>query len=186
MFRLLIRLSNTNIFRSNLPQCVHEPLTNYNVLLTSFSSLRYFSIPSHAIQDNISSLQIKKRPVRKKRTLEDEEQKQPGLYNVAAFATAEEYRLETLIEALKKQDLYDTKAIDSNLDVVRAVAKYQVAKEPREIFFFREGSVVFWNIPELESSNVLGFLKQFEQDSYSERLVQGEVELMNYRHQPER
>lgn len=185
MFRLLIRLSNTNIFRSNLPQCLHEPLTNYNVLLTSFSSLRYFSIPSHAIQDNISSLQIKKRPVRKKRTLEDEEQKQPGLYNVAAFATAEEYHLESLIEALKKQDLYDTKAIDSNLDVVRAVAKYQVAKEPREIFFFREGSVVFWNIPELESSNVLGFLKQFEQDSYSERLVQGEVELMNYRHQPE-
>lgn len=135
-----------------------------------------------SIQDNISPLQIKKRPVRKKRILAEDDHKPPGLYDVVAFATSEEYKLEELIGGLKRQNLYDPKHVDNNLNVVHAIAKYQVGHEPRELFFFREGTVVMWNVTDLESSNVLGYLKQFENDSYSEKLLQNEAEFMNYKY----
>lgn len=135
------------------------------------------------IQDNISSLQLKKRSARKKRTVEEETGRPPGLYDIAAFSTAEEYNLEALIEGLKQQNLYAPKTIENNSDVVHAVAKIQVATEPREIFFFREGSVVLWNVSDLEGSNILSFLKKYELDGYTDRLVQNEVEIMNYKHQ---
>lgn len=90
------------------------------------------------IHDTISSINVKKRVVRKKKTLEDEVSK-PGIYNVVAFATAEEYNLENLINGLKQQELYEPKVFENNNDIVHATAKYAVEKEPREIFFFREG-----------------------------------------------
>lgn len=148
------------------------------------SSVRFITQSKvQGIQDNISSLQLKKRTVRKKRALEEEAERPPGLYDTIAYATAEEYNLEALIRGLQEQNLYEPKPIDNNSDVVYAVAKIQVATEPREIFFFREGSVVFWNVTDLESSNVLNFLRQYELDSYTDSLVQNEVEIMNYRHQ---
>lgn len=90
------------------------------------------------IHDTISSINLKKRIVRKKRTIEDEISI-PGTYNVVAFATAEEYNLENLIKGLQHQDLYEPKNFENCNDIVHAIAKYQVEKEPREIFFFREG-----------------------------------------------
>lgn len=145
----------------------------------------FLQTKSQGIQDNISSLQLKKRAARKKRTLDDEVQRTPGQYDVVAFATAEEYNLESLIEGLKAQNLYDPESIDNNPDVVHAVAKIQVQNEPREIFFFREGSVVLWNVTDLESGNILAFLRKFEMDSYSDKLVQSEAEVMNYRYSEE-
>lgn len=41
-------------------------------------------------------------------------------------------------------------------DVIHVTAKYKISSEPREIFFFRDGAVVFWNMPEQECLNVLG------------------------------
>lgn len=37
-----------------------------------------------------------------------------------------------------------------------------------------------WNITDLECSNILQFLKQYEDNSYSLELVQAEGEIMNY------
>lgn len=111
----------------------------------------------------------KKRPgFRKKRSAEHEKLSQNGYFSVNAFATAEEYDLEKLLIALKAQDLYEPKKFfssdDNNQpDVLYATAKYQVGKEPRGIYFFREGTVVMWNCSDMESSNILGFLKNFEQ-----------------------
>nr|XP_012153748.1 PREDICTED: glutathione synthetase-like [Megachile rotundata]XP_012153749.1 PREDICTED: glutathione synthetase-like [Megachile rotundata]XP_012153750.1 PREDICTED: glutathione synthetase-like [Megachile rotundata]XP_012153751.1 PREDICTED: glutathione synthetase-like [Megachile rotundata]XP_012153752.1 PREDICTED: glutathione synthetase-like [Megachile rotundata] len=65
-------------------------------------------------------------------------------------------------------------------DVIHAVAKYQVEHEPREIFFFREGTVVMWNISDLESENILNFLKQYEENCYMATIVQSESEMMCY------
>lgn len=138
---------------------------------------------SWGIQDNISSLQLKKRTVRKRKAFEEDVEKPPGLYDTAAFSTAEEYNLEELVKGLKSQNLYEPQLFENNPDVVYASAKIQVGSEPREIFFFREGSVVLWNVTDLESSNVLAFLKKYEIDRYSEKLVQNEAEIMNYKHQ---
>ncbi|XP_055698943.1 required for meiotic nuclear division protein 1 homolog [Phlebotomus papatasi] len=134
---------------------------------------------------NISTLQMKKRPVRKKRP-EEAEVSEDGHFTVTAYATAEEYDLEKLLSGLVQQELYEPKKFictDDNgvePDVLYVSAKYQVDKEPRDIFFFREGTVILWNIGELECSNVLSFLKQYEQDSYDENVVTGESEQMVY------
>lgn len=69
--------------------------------------LRAFATNNH---DNITSIQIKKRPIRKKKTLEVE---RTGLYNVVAFATCEEYDLDELMKGLKAQDLYEPKLIEN-------------------------------------------------------------------------
>jgi uncharacterized Rmd1/YagE family protein len=65
---------------------------------------------------------------------------------------------------------------------VHVAARYQVDVEPREIYFFREGTTVFWNVPELECSNVLSFIRQYEENNYDERLVYDESEVMPYTH----
>ncbi|XP_043261242.1 glutathione synthetase-like [Colletes gigas] len=65
-------------------------------------------------------------------------------------------------------------------DVIHAVAKYEVDYEPREIFFFREGTIVMWNISDLESGNILEFLKKYEDNRYSESIIQSESEIMSY------
>lgn len=95
---------------------------------------------------------------------------QNGYFSVNAFATAEEYDLEKLLTALKAQDLYTPKRFfnsddnsENEPDVLYATAKYQVGNEPRDIYFFREGTVVMWNCSDMECSNLLGFLKSFEE-----------------------
>lgn len=111
----------------------------------------------------------KKRPgFRKKRSAEHEKLSQSGYFSVNAFATAEEYDLEKLLVALKEQNLYVPKKFfssddNNDPDVLYATAKYQVESEPRGIFFFREGTVVMWNCSDMESSNILGFLKNYEE-----------------------
>lgn len=108
--------------------------------------------------------------LRKRRSAEHEKLALGGYYNVMAFATAEEYDLEKLLVALKEQNLYEPKkffnsddSTENQPDVLFATAKYQVGKEPRGLYFFREGTVIMWNFSDMESSNILGFLKTFEQ-----------------------
>lgn len=64
--------------------------------------------------------------------------------------------------------------------VIHAVPKYQVGNEPREMFFFREGTIVMWNTTDLECNNILEILKNYESNSYSTELVQAESEIMSY------
>lgn len=131
------------------------------------SSLHY----SRDLHD--TSIGAKKRlGFRKKRTEYQEKMAKDGYFNVTAYATAEEYDLEKLLVALKAQDLYEPKKFfssDDNTenepDVLFATAKYQVGAESRGIYFYREGTVVLWNCSDLESSNILAFLKEFEQVS---------------------
>ena len=51
----------------------------------------------------------------------------------------------------------------------------------KEIFFYKEGCVIFWNVPELERSSVLKFLKPFTDEGYEDSVVFEESEMMNYR-----
>ncbi|XP_008203478.1 required for meiotic nuclear division protein 1 homolog [Nasonia vitripennis] len=137
------------------------------------------------IQENISALQMKKRPLRKKKTVTDEDETtMPGFWTVKALATADEYNLESLMDGLLKQNLYTPMEIRTSAkpfpDAIQAVAKYEIGNEPREIYFFREGTAVMWNITDLECSNLLQFIKQYEENSYSNELVQAEGEVMLY------
>ncbi|XP_033341828.2 required for meiotic nuclear division protein 1 homolog isoform X2 [Megalopta genalis] len=128
------------------------------------------------------TLQLKKRP--KKRPFPKSED--IGVWNVKALATAEEYDLENLVHGLLEKKLYVPDTIctttSSLPDVIHAVAKYEVEFEPREIFFFREGTVVMWNVTDLEYDSILKFLKNYEENSYTEFMIQAERELMTYAH----
>lgn len=140
------------------------------------------------LPESLAGLQIKKRPIKKKQALDTDK----GYFSVVAYATAEEYDLDRLRASIIKEDLYEFKHLpvavnevgditttDEN-DFLYVSAKIQFGDEPREIFFFREGSVVLWNCSELECSNVLGHLRHFEVDSYDQRLVQEESDMMAY------
>ena len=50
----------------------------------------------------------------------------------------------------------------------------------QEIFFFKDGNVIFWNIPELERNSVLSFLADYCVERYEEDLIYEESEMMNY------
>lgn len=65
-------------------------------------------------------------------------------------------------------------------DVLHVSARYQIDREPREIYFFGEGSVVFWNVSELERKNVLKFLRDYEDDCYDKDIVAEGNEKMVY------
>ncbi|KAK7794454.1 hypothetical protein R5R35_003819 [Gryllus longicercus] len=137
---------------------------------------------------------MKKRPIRKKRPLTGSEET-PGFWSAIAYATAEEYDLEKVISSIVEQELYEIMPVDPNTDsemnghesdVLRAAARYSVGSEPREMFIFREGTVIFWNMDELECSNLLTFLRSFEQNCYDERLVVSESDIMPYSYVKER
>lgn len=141
-------------------------------------------ISSSSIINLHDSIQMKKRPRRRR---EDEISKlEKGYLAVTAFATAGEYDLERLLAALKDQNLYEPKQFlssgdnDTDQDVLHVTAKYKVGNESRDLYFFREGTVVLWNCTDLENSNILRFLKQFEQDAYDESTVLEESESMLY------
>nr|XP_050047834.2 required for meiotic nuclear division protein 1 homolog [Dermacentor andersoni] len=126
---------------------------------------------------SLSSLPMKTRLARNKPAPE------PPLSSLTAvaYSTAEEYNLTSILNALKKQGLYEDKVISEDLtDVLYASAKYQVNEELRELFIFREGSIVFWNFPEIERKAVLQFLKPYEEHPYSPSLVNQEVEALEF------
>jgi len=157
----------------------------------SFKSKASASAEAQGIHENVFALQTRTRLQRRKRPpLVEEDSRKLGYWKVVAFTTAEEYDLEKLSKGLLQQNLYvpnpPPRALtDSSQvvpDVVHVAARYQVDVEPREIYFFREGTTVFWNVPDLESSNVLSFIRQFEENSYDERLVYDESEVMPYIH----
>ena len=129
-----------------------------------------------------SAVQLKKRPKKRKSLSTDIGTVNTGI--VKALSTSEEYNLESLVQGLNQQQLYEPNIITTSTsslpDVIHAVAKYKVEQEPREIFFFREGTVVMWNISDLESENILQFLKDYEENHYMESIVQSESEQMCY------
>lgn len=146
--------------------------------------IRSVSNSTKLFTENIKVIQ-KKRPLRKRYT-EEEDLKAAGYFQVRAFATADEYDLEAMLAAIEEQDLYaakkffSTDTLSAVQDVLYVTAKYKVGEEPRDIFFFRDGSVVLWNCNDLESKNVLKFIKPYETDSYEAPIIHGESEIMPY------
>ncbi|KAF7990615.1 hypothetical protein HCN44_000420 [Aphidius gifuensis] len=193
-------ISSLNLIRSVstalLCQNVNKLQTSHIYSIFSFREKKLFCESKHyfcqnacfnnANKSGILGIQLKKRPVRKSKTLilDDADISQSGFWNVKGLATAEEYNLESLAEDLFKQNLYVTKKINTSgksfPDVIHAVPKYEIDQKGKDIFFFREGTVVMWNIPELESGNVLKLLRCHEESSYSRSMVQSECEVMPY------
>lgn len=69
---------------------------------------------------------------------------------------------------------------DEASDIIHAVAKSKVDNENREIFVFREGSIVAWNISDSEMENILEIIRNFEIKPYDRAIVKEEIEIMPY------
>jgi uncharacterized Rmd1/YagE family protein len=141
------------------------------------------------LSGNVKIQSSAKRIQRRKLSAEDptsSETSSSGIWQVTAYATCEEYNLEKIKEYLIEKNVYkpiesfDDPIVKGGADVLHAVANYQVSSEPRHIFFFREGSVVFWNTPELECHSVLDFLKRYQIGSYHKDLIYNEREVLTY------
>lgn len=122
-----------------------------------------------------------KRVVRRKKTKETVEKDQE-VYDTVAYATAEEINLESLKQMIESEGLYDIVSLpkDATQNALHVEAHYRVDNEKRDIFFFQEGAVVFWNMPEMERNNVLFSLQSHQKDNYDLLLVKEEHETIEY------
>ncbi|KAM4542481.1 required for meiotic nuclear division protein 1 homolog [Odontesthes bonariensis] len=98
-----------------------------------------------------------------------------------AFATADQYHLPTLCHDLINQGFQE---IDLPRDASNVlVISTDMAAKPDDnalMFFFREGSVVFWNVEEKMMKKVLRLLEHHEIQPYEVALVHWENEEINY------
>lgn len=113
-----LRNFSTSSYKLNIIATgITKKISRLNVLFP-----KYIGSSTH---DTISSIQLKKRPLRKKKTLEDDAL-MPGVFPVVAFATAEEYNLENLKKGLKQQDLYDSYPVPNDNNVIHAVCNMKI------------------------------------------------------------
>lgn len=183
-------LKSSQISRNSMNIASNNMKSYFNSILpraTTLSTTSNISL-NRDIHDAANMAKKRVGNLRRRRNERYDELTKNGYFPVTAYATAEEYDLEKLVEALKAQNLYETKQLffseddpsETEVNVIYATAKYKVETEQRGIFFFREGTVVMWNFSDMEVSNVLNFLKNFEHESYSENIVLGESETMFY------
>ena len=166
------------------------PVTvNRSKILQRFSSSSSSSTSNPPSKGSTSALRFQQRqkPTSKKKALGAAVSPAKDQWSVVGYSTAASYDLITLSERLAEQGLYKSGGlVDELLPLcLYANAAYQVDGDAdemtkREIFFFEQGSVVFWNVPVLERENVLAFLKQVQFDSYPDDTVHEESELMSF------
>ncbi|XP_010876811.2 required for meiotic nuclear division protein 1 homolog isoform X2 [Esox lucius] len=98
-----------------------------------------------------------------------------------AFATADQYHLPTLCHDLISHGFneIDLPRDASNVLVI-STDNTQKPGDSATMFFFREGSVVFWNVEEKTMKKVMRILEQHEIQPYEVALVHWENEEINY------
>ncbi|XP_045503703.1 required for meiotic nuclear division protein 1 homolog [Colias croceus] len=193
--RIAINVIRSTAHKSYTCRSVPELLPTINKLFSKnndlFRTLPRFTVRNYSVDaiqpplalDN-ASIPLKKKTVYKKAVLEEVSQKE-GHFLTLAYATADSYDLKGLKEALIQQKLYEPGTLKTEVgDVMVANAVYTIGDEPRQIIFFKEGAVVFWNCTELEAKNVLDFIRPFETESYPREVVNKEREVMTYFYQP--
>ncbi|XP_024113783.1 required for meiotic nuclear division protein 1 homolog [Oryzias melastigma] len=128
-----------------------------------------------------------KRPPKGPRTKQPSRANQPSLkqdedmMQCIAFATADQYHLPTLCHDLTNHGFHE---IDLPRDAsnVLVISTDMTAKPDDDalMFFFREGSVVFWNVEEKTMKQVMRVLEHHEIQPYEVALVHWENEEINY------
>ncbi|CAH1802244.1 unnamed protein product, partial [Owenia fusiformis] len=192
----MTRSPNKHFSRTLITVCIRNDIMN-RVTLTSIlrnkgpqtlTSMRLYTVNENAesdvkirgIQKTISPLTTKRPGRRKKKDDVPLEQKESAM-NAVAYATGEEYYLDKLIPALRTQGLYEIQELPSDIkaDALHLTAKYHIDERDemkREVFLFREGSVVCWNLPVEERNNLLTFLMPYSECAYDLNLVKHEKE----------
>lgn len=169
---------NKQIKKSKIFICqCRRPNSFFSSLFYSTNSSKMANVS--AILKDQSALQVTK-PARKKAPKISELGKTVQMDNVVAYAMAEEVDLESLELHLINQGLYKIGQMPQ--DVINALhvrGKYNVDQKPKEIFVFRDGSVVFWCVPEIERGAFMKMLSKYSVAPYLKSLVIYEREEMD-------
>ncbi|CAG2210517.1 RMND1 [Mytilus edulis] len=91
--------------------------------------------------------------------------------------------LENLKRIIGSQAVYKvTQVMEDMEDLLHLTSKYIIGEADRtkEVFIFREGSMVCWNVPELERRAILTFLHRHIDEPYSFDQINKEEEWMEY------
>jgi len=127
---------------------------------------------------HISSLKYKSRSGASKKRLT------PGKdeWSIVGYSVAESFDILGLVEGVERQRIYSQMPLADDVDhsCLYITNQLQVDVQTREIFIFKDGCVVFWNVPELERDSVLRFVKAYGEDCYEDQLIFDESEMMNY------
>jgi len=138
--------------------------------LSNSKSLASIKVPT--------ALKFKARPAGKRTDTPGKDE-----WSVAGYSSVENLDLLGLAEALENQLVYTRIPLSSDLEphclCVTNSFSIEPLQERKEIFFFKVGCVVFWNVPELERHAVLKYLKDYNEDSGGD-LVFEESEMMTY------
>lgn len=104
-----------------------------------------------------------------------------GKAEVVAYAISEEIDLEKLDTFLADQKLYHKEPLPTDVeDAIYTKAVYEVDRHCREVFFFREGVVVFWDMSPLERKEILQQVRKFCDAPYELSLTMSENESLNF------
>ncbi|KAG7328387.1 hypothetical protein KOW79_008331 [Hemibagrus wyckioides] len=127
-----------------------------------------------------------------KKTIKGPRTKQPSRANLpapeedmmqcVAYATAEQYHLPTLCHDLIANGFFEIRDLPRDASNVLVIGTEMVSKpdDTAMMFFFREGSVVFWNVDDKTIKKVMRILEQHEIQPYEVALVHWENEEINY------
>ncbi|XP_030069767.1 required for meiotic nuclear division protein 1 homolog [Microcaecilia unicolor] len=151
-------------------------------------SKRFYSLVSADKLVSQQMLKPSKRPPKAPRTKQPSRANQPllsekeDLMQCTAFATADEYHLETLCHDLTSQGYFEVKSLPRDAANVLVMVTEHFAKEKDlgMIFFFREGAVVFWNVEDKTMKYVMRLLERHEIQPYEVALVHWENEDIGY------
>ena len=105
-------------------------------------------------------------------------------YKVKSYATADFYDLDSLSKGLIDSGAYEIIKFKTELpdNCLCAKPKYPEINEvePRHIFFFEEGTVVFWNISSEEQNSILELIHKHSELFYTQEVINEESEYLSY------
>jgi len=141
-------------------------------------------IDSTLVEQVKQSASIKPRLVKKKFKKSSNEEISTPTYRVKAIATADYYDLEGLARSLDDSGAYKVfeigKLIPETCLCVKPKYPLVNETEPRHMFFFEDGTCVFWNTTQEEQKNLLQLLNGHQENPHPIESILEESELMNY------
>ncbi|PIK51647.1 putative required for meiotic nuclear division protein 1-like [Apostichopus japonicus] len=109
--------------------------------------------------------------------------KDEGQWLSTAFSTSEEFNLEHFSLDLQTQGNFQVATMPTDAhDVLhmKVITDTQEDEEPSEMFIFRNGCLVFWNVAESTIKQVMKIATKHQSEPYEVALVNWENEQMNY------
>ncbi|KAJ8275249.1 hypothetical protein COCON_G00098740 [Conger conger] len=168
-------------------QCVFGSAVHRTVCLTTIVPKRFYTASAAVPVAKKMALPGKRAP-KGPRTKQPSRSNQPlleedtDLMQCIAFATADHYILPSLSQELTAHGFLEMTDFPRDAPNVLIMGGEMASKanDCAKIFFFREGSVVFWNVEEKMMKNVMRILERHEVNPYEVALVHWENEEINY------